>query len=104
MSHASEEAAMFDLRAMTLATLAATVVQLGIPFVGLLAIVVLRFLRRGAARFALAPAMAAIVLLPIAVACAITSLSLREALRGFTLSGSGGIAAVSAALAECMLA
>jgi TonB family protein len=95
---------MFDIQAMTLGRLVATVVQLGIPLVGLLAIVVLRFLRRGAARFALTPAMGAIVLLPIAAACGITSLALREALRGFALSGSGGVAAISAGLAECMLA
>src|SRR4051812_2908749 len=95
---------MLDLQAMTLRTLVAIVGQLGLAFVGLLAIVILRFLRRGAARFALTPAMAAIVLLPVAVACAITSLALREALGGIALGGSGGIAAASAGLAECMVA
>jgi len=67
------------------------------------AIVVLRLLRRGSARFAAAPAVVALLLLPIAFACAATAQALSNVLEGLALTGSGGIAAISAGLAEALI-
>lgn len=82
---------------------AACVFQGLLFFVCAAAIVVLRFLRRGAARFAAAPAVVALLLLPVAFACAATAHALSNVLEALAVTGSGGIGAVSAGLAEALI-
>ena len=78
--------------------------ELALGLICLLAIVALRFLRRGAARFWLAPATTAVVLLPGVTASAVTVLAFRDVLRGMALVGTGSVSAIAAGSAESLLA
>jgi TonB family protein len=94
---------VIEIRHMPPWMLAACAIQL-LLFLGCAAaILVLRLLRRGGARFAAAPAVVALLLLPVAFACAATAYALRGVLAGLALVGSGGIAAISAGLAEALI-
>ena len=90
-------------RAMPPWMVAACAVQLLLFFVCAVVIVVLRFLRRGAARFAAAPAVVAVLLLPVAFACAPTAYALMGVLEALAVTGSGGLAAIAAGLAEALI-
>jgi len=79
-------------------------VQLVVGLVCLLAIAGLCFLRRGAARFWMGPAMVALVVLPGVTASGITLLSFRQAMTAMALIGSGGVAAIAAGAAEALVA
>jgi biopolymer transport protein ExbD len=68
-----------------------------------LAILALRFFRRGAARFGVAPALAGLALLPLAVGAGTTLLAYRNTLDGLALTGSGGAAALAGGSAESLV-
>ena len=67
-------------------------------------IVGLRFFRRGAARFAMSPAMAGLALAPTAFGIGIAVLGLRHTFEGIALTGSGGLAALAAGSSESLVA
>jgi TonB family protein len=77
--------------------------QLGLLALCLVGILALRFLRRGEARFWMAPATAALALLPAVFAVGFTALVFKRALGGLALTGSGGLAAVAAGAAEALI-
>src|SRR5688572_23685802 len=68
-----------------------------------LAILGLRFFRRGAARFGVAPALAGLALLPLAIGAGTTLLAYRNTLDGLALTGSGGAAALAGGSAESLV-
>jgi TonB family protein len=82
-----------------------TISHAGVVLVALLiaaALLGLRFLRRGLTRFHLAAAFAALALLPTALASLVAAWGMREALGAAALTGSGGVAAISAGCAETL--
>src|SRR5512134_2912028 len=94
---------MFSLRDMSLLVQAGALAVLAVAFLDFLAMVGLRFLRPGSARFWAAPGALALVLLPAVLAAGVTALSFRETLGGMALVGSGGVAALAAGSAEALI-
>lgn len=93
---------MFDLHhsgTLTLAGWLAVIAAGALACAGLFA---LRFARRGSARFWVAPGAIALCLLPVAAGTVFAGLGLREALAGLALTGTGGLAAISAGGAESL--
>jgi protein TonB len=94
---------MFSWAHMSLVAQAGALFLLAVVFLAFFAIIGLRFVRRGTARFWTAPGAVALVLLPIALAAGITTLAFRQALDGMVLTGSGGVAALAAGSAEALV-
>ncbi|MBI3932496.1 MAG: hypothetical protein HY317_03715 [Acidobacteria bacterium] len=92
-----------DFRSAPLLLQAGVLVQLGLLCACFLGIVGLRLLRRGAARFWMAPGVTALVLAPVALASGMTVALFRQTLGGMALTGSGGIAALAAGSAEALI-
>jgi TonB family protein len=95
---------MFDMPFMRGWILVATLAQLGLPALALVIMIALRLRRRGGARFGAAPAVAALVLLPLPLAAAITCQALQGALGGLGPNGSVSIIAIITGLSVSMLA
>jgi TonB family protein len=81
----------------------AVVVVLAATLVCFFGVVALRFLRRGAARFWIAPASTAVVLLPAVLGAGLTALLFRQTLSTLVLTVSGGRAALAGSSAEAIL-
>jgi TonB family protein len=81
----------------------AVVIVLAATLVCFLGVVALRFLRRGAARFWIAPASTAVVLLPAVLGAGLTALLFRQTLSTLVLTVSGGRAALAGSSAEAIL-
>jgi len=81
----------------------AVAVVLAVTLAAFLGLVVVRFLRRGAARFWMTPASAALVLLPAVLGAGLTAVLFRQALGMVTLTVSGGRAALAGGSAEATL-
>jgi periplasmic protein TonB len=79
------------------------VVQLVVAFLCFATMVGLRFVRRGAARFWMGPAVVALALLPGVIAVGLSALALRQVFRAMALTGSGGVAALAAGSAESFI-
>ena len=88
---------------MSMLGLVANVSVLVVGLLGFVGLVILRFRRRGAARFWTAPAAIALCLLPLAVGTGFAVLLLRQVLAGMALVGSGGVAAIAAGSVEALL-
>jgi TonB family protein len=71
--------------------------------VALLAMLGLRLMRRGGARFWAAPGAVALVLLPVVLGAGLAALGFRETLESTVLVGAGGVAALGAGSAEALL-
>jgi TonB family protein len=69
----------------------------------LLAMLGLRLMRRGGARFWAAPGAVALVLLPVVLGAGLAALGMRETLESTVLVGAGGVAALGAGAAEALL-
>jgi biopolymer transport protein ExbD len=66
-------------------------------------IVILRFLRRGAARFGIGPAASLLALVPAVLAAGVTTWAFHDTLSAIALVGSGGVAALAAGSAEALV-
>jgi protein TonB len=91
------------LHHMSVVGLAGLACVLGVGLFGFVALVVLRFRRRGAARFWTAPAAIAVCLLPLAVGLGFSVVLLRAVLQGIALVGMPGVAATAAGSVEALL-
>jgi TonB family protein len=76
--------------------------QAVVGFACFAAIVGLRFVRRGATRFWIGPALVALCLVPGVVAAGLAALAFRDVLSGIALVGTGGAAALAAGAAESL--
>jgi TonB family protein len=95
----------FDLRAFTAQPrfLFVLFVQAVVAFACFAAIVGLRFVRRGAARFWMGPALVALCVLPGVVGAVMAAFAFRDVLAAMALVGSGGVSAVAAGSIESLL-
>jgi hypothetical protein len=93
---------MISLRHASLLTTAGWLAVLATGVLAFLALVGLRFQRRGSARFWTTPAAIALCLLPVGVGLAFAGLVVRQTLTGMALVGAGGQAAVAAGGAEAL--
>lgn len=94
---------MFSTRDMSLFSQLGTLAVPAIGLLSLVAMVMVRFLRRGSARFWAAPAQVALCLLPGAVGVALTLLSFRRTMSDTALVVGHGVAAVAAGSAEALM-
>jgi TonB family protein len=94
---------MLPLDQMSFLVQAGALALLAVAFLAFLAILGLRFVRRGAARFWAAPGAVALVLLPGVLAAGLTALAFRQTLAGMALAGSGGLAAIAGGSVEALV-
>jgi len=94
---------MLPLDQMSFFVQAGALALLAVAFLAFLAIVGLRFMRRGAARFWAAPGAVALVLLPGVLAAGLTALAFRQTLAAMALVGSGGLAAIAGGSVEALI-